>query len=67
MAIDTVSASRTFIASGKLKALAGTSLQESALLPGIKTVAAQGVGGFQVVAWMGSTPLAVRRLRWCRS
>ncbi len=53
VAIDTVSASRTFIASGKLKALAGTSLQESALLPGIKTVAAQGVGGFQVVAWNG--------------
>ena len=53
LAIDTVSASRTFIASGKLKALAGTSLQESALMPGIKTVSAQGVEGFQVVAWNG--------------
>ena len=51
--IDTVSASRSFIASGKLKALGVTSLQTSALLPNVKTVAAQGVEGFQVVAWNG--------------
>ena len=51
--IDTVSASRAFIASGKLKALGVTSLQTSALLPNVKTVAAQGVDGFQVVAWNG--------------
>src|SRR5690606_24715297 len=29
------------------------SLKETALLPGIKTVAAQGIEGFQVVAWNG--------------
>jgi tripartite-type tricarboxylate transporter receptor subunit TctC len=64
VAIDTVSASRTFIASGKLKALGVTSLKESALLPEIRTVAAQGVEGFQVIAWNGlyaprGTPPAV--------
>jgi tripartite-type tricarboxylate transporter receptor subunit TctC len=64
VAIDTVSASRTFIAGGKLKALGVTSLKESALIPGIATVAAQGVEGFQVVAWNGlyvprGTPAAV--------
>ncbi|MEO8279399.1 MAG: tripartite tricarboxylate transporter substrate binding protein [Ideonella sp.] len=64
LAIDTVSASRSFIAAGKLKPLAVTSLKESALLPGVKTVADQGVAGFQVVAWNGlyapaGTPPAV--------
>lgn len=64
VAIDTVSASRSFIASGKLKALGVTSLKPSALLPGVKTVAAQGVDGFQVVAWNAlyvphGTPAAV--------
>lgn len=64
LAIDTVSASRGFIASGKLKALGVSSLKESALLPGVKPIAAQGVDGFQVVAWNGlyaprGTPPAV--------
>ncbi|MEF7617446.1 tripartite tricarboxylate transporter substrate binding protein [Aquincola sp. MAHUQ-54] len=64
VAIDTVSASRAFISSGKLKALGVTSLNASALLPGVKPVAAQGVDGFQVVAWNGlyvprGTPPAV--------
>ncbi|MBI5257439.1 MAG: tripartite tricarboxylate transporter substrate binding protein [Burkholderiales bacterium] len=66
LAIDTVSASRSFIASGKLKALGVTSLEASELLPGAKTVAAQGVANFQVVAWNGlyapkGTPPAVLR------
>jgi tripartite-type tricarboxylate transporter receptor subunit TctC len=64
LAIDTVSASRSFIAGGRLKALAVTSLNATALLPGAKTVAAQGVPDFQVVAWNGlyaprGTPAAV--------
>jgi len=64
VAIDTVSASRSFIASGKLKALAITSLKPSPLLPGVKTAASQGVEGFQVVAWNAlyvphGTPVAV--------
>lgn len=62
--IDTASAVRSFVASGKLKALGVTSLQSSALLPQTKTVASQGLDGFQVVAWNGlyaphGTPPAV--------
>jgi len=53
VAIDTASAARPFVASGKLKALAVTSLKESALLPGIQPATAQGLEGFQVVAWNG--------------
>lgn len=51
--IDTVSASRSFIAGGKLKALGVTSLGPTELLPGVKPVSQQGVDGFQVVAWNG--------------
>ncbi|MEJ8815602.1 tripartite tricarboxylate transporter substrate binding protein [Variovorax ureilyticus] len=62
--IDTASAARPFIANGKLKALAVTSLQDSALLPGTKPAASQGLEGFQVVAWNGlyaprGTPAAI--------
>lgn len=68
VAIDTVSASRTFISGGKMKALAVTSLKGSPLLPGVDSVAEQGVPDFQVIAWNGlyaphGTPVAiVRRL-----
>lgn len=62
--IDTVSAARSFITGGKLRALAVTSLKESALLPGVKPVSAQGLPDFQVIAWNGlyapkGTPPAV--------
>ncbi|MGJ7497408.1 Bug family tripartite tricarboxylate transporter substrate binding protein [Variovorax sp. RT4R15] len=62
--IDTASAVRAFVASGKLKALGVTSLQPSALLPQAKPISAQGLEGFQVVAWNGlyaphGTPPAV--------
>jgi tripartite-type tricarboxylate transporter receptor subunit TctC len=64
LAIDTVSASRPFIASGKVKALGVTSLKPTALLAGVKPISAQGVEGFQVVAWNAiyaprGTPTAV--------
>ncbi|MET3918906.1 tripartite-type tricarboxylate transporter receptor subunit TctC [Variovorax sp. OAS795] len=64
VAIDTASAARPFIASGKLKALAVTSLKESALLPGTQTAASQGLDAFQVIAWNGlyaphGTPAAI--------
>ena len=49
--IDTATASRGHIASGKLKALAITTLKSSELLPGVKSVAEQGVPGFEVTAW----------------
>ncbi|OZI55250.1 Bug family tripartite tricarboxylate transporter substrate binding protein [Bordetella genomosp. 5] len=64
VAVDTVSASRAFIDSGKLIPLGVTSLKPSALLPGVPSVAGQGVDGFQVIAWNGvyvprGTPPAV--------
>lgn len=66
--IDTISAARSFLASGKLRALAVTSLKESALLPGVKPASEQGLAGFQVIAWnglyapQGTPPAVVRKL-----
>ncbi len=51
LVIDTVTAARPHIASGKLKVLGITSLKASEMLPGVKSVAEQGVPGFDVVAW----------------
>jgi len=51
LAIDTVTASRAYVATGKLRALAITSLKASDMLPGVKPVSEQGVPGFDVVAW----------------
>jgi tripartite-type tricarboxylate transporter receptor subunit TctC len=51
LTIDTVTATRPQVASGKLKALAITTLKSSELLPGVKSVAEQGVPGFEVTAW----------------
>jgi len=49
--IDTVTASRSLVQSGKIKALAITTLRTSELLPGVKSVAEQGLPGFEVTAW----------------
>ena len=51
LTIDTVTATRPQAASGKLRPLAITTEATSALLPGVKSVAEQGVAGFQVTAW----------------
>ncbi|MEN4918107.1 tripartite tricarboxylate transporter substrate-binding protein [Achromobacter spanius] len=51
LAIDTVTAARPHLASGKLRAVAITSLKASDMLPGVKSVSEQGVQGFDVVAW----------------
>jgi tripartite-type tricarboxylate transporter receptor subunit TctC len=51
LVIDTVTAARPHIVSGKLKAVGITSLKASEMLPGVKSVAEQGVPGFDVVAW----------------
>ncbi len=51
LTIDTVTATRTLVQSGKLKALAITTLKTSELLPGVKSVAEQGLPGFEVTAW----------------
>ena len=49
--IDTVTAMRGQVQAGKLKALAITTLKSSELMPGVKSVAEQGVAGFEVTAW----------------
>jgi tripartite-type tricarboxylate transporter receptor subunit TctC len=49
--IDTITATRPHIGSGKLRALAITSLKSSELLPGVRSVAEQGVAGFEYRAW----------------
>jgi len=49
--IDTVTALRPHIASGKLKAIAVTSAKPTELMPGVKPVAEQGLPGFEVIAW----------------
>ncbi len=49
--IDTVTATRGHVSSGKLKALAITTLKASDLMPGLKSVAEQGVPGFEMTAW----------------
>lgn len=64
MLIDTVSAARSFVESNKLRAIAVTSRQPSALLPNVPTVSSQGLPDFEVVAWNGlyapkGTPPAV--------
>ncbi len=65
---DTVASIRTQVSSGKLKAIAVTSLAESETLPGVKSVAEQGVPGFEIVGWnvifapKGTPPEAVQVL-----
>jgi tripartite-type tricarboxylate transporter receptor subunit TctC len=49
--VDTVTAVRPHVTAGKLKAIAVTSLKGTDLLPGVKSVAEQGLTGFQVIAW----------------
>ena len=66
--VDTASAVRSFIANGKLKPLAVTSVKESALQPNTSPASAQGLEGFEVVAWnglyapRGTPPAIVKRL-----
>jgi tripartite-type tricarboxylate transporter receptor subunit TctC len=50
--IDTVTALRGHVTSGKLKALGITTLKPSDLLPGVKPVAEQGVPGFETTGWI---------------
>jgi len=53
LGVDTISAVSAQIDGGKLKPLAVTSLKTSPLLPGVPSVAEEGVKGFEVVAWNG--------------
>ena len=49
--IDSITALRPHINSGKLKALGVTSLASTELLPGVKSVAEQGLPGYELTAW----------------
>ncbi len=49
--IDSITALRPHINSGRLKPLAVTSLTSSDLMPGVKSVAEQGLPGFELTAW----------------
>src|SRR5216684_5522900 len=49
--IDTVTAIRGHVTAGKLKPLGITTLKSSELLPGVKSVAEQGVSGFEMTGW----------------
>ena len=51
LTIDTITATRTLMQSGKLKPIGITSLKGSELLPGVKSFAEQGLPGFEVTAW----------------
>jgi len=49
--IDTVTAVRSQVADGKLKALGITAMKSTELMPGVKSIAEQGVPDFEVTAW----------------
>jgi len=53
LGFDIPSSSLPHIQAGKLRALAVTSRQRSAALPGVPTVAEQGVKNFEVTGWFG--------------
>lgn len=63
---DTVASIRAHVASGKLKALGITTPSSSELLPGVKSVAEQGVPGYAISGWnvifapKGTPPEVVR-------
>jgi len=68
LVIDTVTAARPHLASGKLRALGISSLKESAVLPGVHPISQQGVAGFDVVAWdalfapRGTPPAIIKKM-----
>ena len=49
--IDTVTAVRSHVADGKLKALGVTALKSTELMPSVKSIAEQGAPDFEVTAW----------------
>ena len=49
--VDTIASLRTTVAGGKLKALAVTSAAAGELMPGIRSVAEQGVRGYELTGW----------------
>ena len=66
--VDTITSLRAQIMSGQVKALGVTSASSSKLLPGVKSIAEQGVAGYELVGWTviyapkGLPPEATRTL-----
>jgi tripartite-type tricarboxylate transporter receptor subunit TctC len=66
--VDTIASLRTTVTGGKLKALAVTSATSGELLPGVRSVAEQGVRGYAITGWnvlyapKGTPEAAVRRM-----
>ena len=66
--VDTITSLRAQIASGQVKALGVTSASSSKLLPGVKSIAEQGIAGYELVGWTviyapkGLPPEAARTL-----
>jgi tripartite-type tricarboxylate transporter receptor subunit TctC len=44
---------QSYLASGQMRALAVGTLQPTSLLPGVPTVAAEGVAGYESASWFG--------------
>lgn len=49
--VDTITSLRTAVTNGQVKALGVTSARSSRLLPGVKSLAEQGVDGYELVGW----------------
>jgi tripartite-type tricarboxylate transporter receptor subunit TctC len=49
--VDTIASLQAQVTSGQLKALGVTSAKSSPLLPGVKSIAEQGVPGYELVGW----------------
>ncbi len=49
--VDTIASLRTAVTGGKLKAIAVTSAASGELLPGVRSVAEQGVRGYEITGW----------------
>ncbi|MFC6283533.1 MULTISPECIES: Bug family tripartite tricarboxylate transporter substrate binding protein [Polaromonas] len=49
--VDTITSLRTAVLNGQVKALGVTSAKSSKLLPGVKSIAEQGVAGYELVGW----------------
>ncbi len=66
--VDSITALKPHVDSGRLKAIAVTSLASTSVMPGVKSVAEQGIAGFELTAWnaffapKGTPPAIVAQL-----
>jgi tripartite-type tricarboxylate transporter receptor subunit TctC len=49
--VDSITALKPHVDSGRLKAIAVTSLASTGVMPGVKSVAEQGIAGYELTAW----------------